>query len=556
MIARPAASAGSSRKPYLPAIHLMSFYRERFGHREGEFPVCEDVAARSLALPFFPAMTEGQVARVAGHWRTCSGRWPEAGSRVATRQGPSPGRNPRPHRVVGWRACRASPSRQTGLLAAQHVDRLRLAPWPLRHRAVARAREDARGAGIISEADRDALLAGLQRSRSELEDGDVPVRARRRGHPHGDRAAADGDRRPVGGKLHTARSRNDQVATDVALFTRAHALTTLERLQHLQSVLVAARRRPPRLADARLHAPPARPARLPHPPPARLLLDVPPRPRRFEFVLGSTARPAARRRRAGRRELRRPTAGCWPSELGFASVSPNSIDAVSNRDFVLDYLAAAATCATHLSRLGRRDRAVVSEEFGFCEVSDAWASRARRSMPQKKNPDAAELLRAKAPRVVAHLRALHGRHARASADLQQGSTGGQGASVRRVDTLELCLQAAPGMIGTIDVQPRGDRGARPRTRSSPRPTSPTCSCSRGTPFRESHGMGRLGRRRVAGARGRPAERRPRRHSEVLDDELRRARAALLARVKVSEGGTALDRARGAAGRSRARSSLT
>jgi perosamine synthetase len=57
---------GIDSKPYLPAIHLLSFYRERFGHREGEFPVCEDVAARSLALPFFPQMTEGQVERVAG----------------------------------------------------------------------------------------------------------------------------------------------------------------------------------------------------------------------------------------------------------------------------------------------------------------------------------------------------------------------------------------------------------------------------------------------------------------------------------------------------------
>jgi perosamine synthetase len=56
---------GIQSKPYLPAIHLMSFYRERFGHREGEFPVCEDVAARSIALPFFPEMTEGQVAQVA-----------------------------------------------------------------------------------------------------------------------------------------------------------------------------------------------------------------------------------------------------------------------------------------------------------------------------------------------------------------------------------------------------------------------------------------------------------------------------------------------------------
>jgi dTDP-4-amino-4,6-dideoxygalactose transaminase len=59
------AREGIQSRPYLPAIHLLSFYRERFGHREGEFPVCEDVAARSLALPFFPALTEGQIARVA-----------------------------------------------------------------------------------------------------------------------------------------------------------------------------------------------------------------------------------------------------------------------------------------------------------------------------------------------------------------------------------------------------------------------------------------------------------------------------------------------------------
>lgn len=65
-LVRELAARGIQSKPYLPAIHLMSFYRERFGHREGEFPVCEDVAARSLALPFFPQMSEGQVQRVAG----------------------------------------------------------------------------------------------------------------------------------------------------------------------------------------------------------------------------------------------------------------------------------------------------------------------------------------------------------------------------------------------------------------------------------------------------------------------------------------------------------
>ena len=66
---------GIPSKPYFPAIHLMSYYRERFGHREGEFPVCEDVAARSIALPFFPQMTDGQVrARGRGAARRCSGR--------------------------------------------------------------------------------------------------------------------------------------------------------------------------------------------------------------------------------------------------------------------------------------------------------------------------------------------------------------------------------------------------------------------------------------------------------------------------------------------------
>jgi len=71
---RALSARGIQSKPYLPAIHLMSFYRERFGHREGQFPVCEDVAARSIALPFFPEMSEGQVDRVAGELRAVLGR--------------------------------------------------------------------------------------------------------------------------------------------------------------------------------------------------------------------------------------------------------------------------------------------------------------------------------------------------------------------------------------------------------------------------------------------------------------------------------------------------
>jgi perosamine synthetase len=71
---RTLAAAGIQSKPYLPAIHLMSFYRERFGHREGEFAVCEDVAARSLALPFFPQMREEEVARVVAELAGALGR--------------------------------------------------------------------------------------------------------------------------------------------------------------------------------------------------------------------------------------------------------------------------------------------------------------------------------------------------------------------------------------------------------------------------------------------------------------------------------------------------
>jgi argininosuccinate lyase len=112
-------------------------------------------------------------------------------------------------------------------------------------------------------------------------------------------------------------------------------------------------------------------------------------------------RAAARRRCARGRELcDRPLRGRRRTGLRRA-VAPNSIDAVSNRDFALDYLAAAATLATHLSRLGAELVLWSTEEFGFCRLSDAWSSGSS-IMPQKKNPDAAELLRAKAPRIVGH----------------------------------------------------------------------------------------------------------------------------------------------------------
>src|ERR1044071_3526795 len=136
------------------------------------------------------------------------------------------------------------------------------------------------------------------------------------------------------------------------------------------------------------------------------------------------------------------------ADLGFAGVVPNSIDAVSNRDFVLDFLSAAATCATHLSRLGAEIVMWSSEEFGFAEVRDDWASSSS-IMPQKKNPDAAELLRAKGPRIVAHLAALHGVMHGLPLTYNKDMQEDKEHLFDAVDTLGLCLQAATGMLSTI-----------------------------------------------------------------------------------------------------------
>src|SRR5690348_6955008 len=302
-------------------------------------------------------------------------------------------------------------------------------------------------AGIITEADRDALLGGLDRVAEELDAGEFPFQESDEDiHMAVERRLTEivG---AVGGKLHTARSRNDQVATDMAMFTRAHALRAIEALQDLQTVVV-------QVADAHLdwampgytHLQRAQPVYLSHHLLAYFWMfqrDV----RRFEVVLDATSElPLGAGALAGvnYRTDRRLVA----SELGFAGVVPNSIDAVSNRDFVLDYLNAAATCATHLSRLGAEIVLWSSEEFGFCEVRDDWASSSS-IMPQKKNPDAAELLRAKAPRIVSHLAGLHGvMHALPltyNKDMQEDKE----HLFDAVDTLDLCLSAARGMLGGI-----------------------------------------------------------------------------------------------------------
>jgi argininosuccinate lyase len=233
------------------------------------------------------------------------------------------------------------------------------------------------------------------------------------------------------------------------------------------------------------------------------------------------------------------------TELGFSSVVANSIDGVSNRDFVLDFMGAAATCATHLSRLGAEIVLWSSEEFGFAEVSDAWASGSS-IMPQKKNPDAAELLRAKAPRIVSHLvhmhGVLHGLPLTYNKDLQEDKEG----LFDTVDTLELCLQAATGMLSTITFRRERLEGAAGDELIAATDIADLL-VRRGIPFRQSHGIV-AGLVREAVSSGRTLSdlslEEIRRHSDVLDEEyydVLSERSWL--ESKVSEGGTASGRVR-------------
>jgi argininosuccinate lyase len=339
--------------------------------------------------------------------------------------------------------------------------------------------------GIISEPDRDALLGALDQVERELAAGSFPF------------AAGDEDihmaieRRvseisgPVGGKLHTARSRNDQVATDMAMFVRAHAQTAAESITGVAATIATlAERHVDWPMPGYTHLQRAQPVYLGHHLLAYVWMLLRDRERFGAVAAATGALPLGAGALAGVNfDTDRAAVA---AELGFAGVAPNSIDAVSNRDFVLDYLAAAATCSTHLSRLGAEIVLWSSEEFGFCEVSDAWASGSS-IMPQKKNPDAAELLRAKAPRMSAHFAALqgvmHGLPLTYNKDMQEDKE----HLFDAVDTLELSLAAAGGMLGSITFR-RERLAAAAEDELLAATDVADLLVKRGMPFREAHGV--------------------------------------------------------------------
>ena len=359
----------------------------------------------------------------------------------------------------------------------------RLAPYDVRQsRAHARA---LLGAGVLVPEELERMLAGLDAVESELNDGTFPFEESDEDiHMAIERRLTEivG---PLGGKIHTGRSRYDQVATDLALYVADRAAAAIELLRGVLGTLIelAERHRDWRLPGY-THLQRAQPVSLGH----HLLAW-------FWMLRRDVERFAAAGRAAAVMPLGSGAlAGLnWDldreavaAELGFDSVVENSIDAVSNRDFALDYLAAAAACGTHLSRMGAEIVLWSSSEFGFCRPAEEFSSGSS-IMPQKMNPDAAELLRAKAPRLLAAHATLagvmHGLPLAYSKDLQEDKEPLFDAS----DTIELCLQALDGMLGGISFD-RERMAAAAGDEMAAATDIADLLVRRGLPFREAHGV--------------------------------------------------------------------
>ena len=301
--------------------------------------------------------------------------------------------------------------------------------------------------GIISTAAGNSIASGLERIRREIEAGifkfdaaleDIHMAVESR------LAALIG---PAAGRLHTARSRNDQVATDFRLWVR-DALDRLDgSVRALQAALIAkAGRHAAAVMPGLTHLQPAQPVTLGH-----VLLAY------VEMLGRDRGRIADARRRLNESPLgsgalagtsfpidRRRTARA----LGFDRPMANSIDGVSDRDFALEFLAAAAILAVHLSRLGEEIVLWTNPSFGYARLSEKFSTGSS-IMPQKRNPDGAELVRGKSGRVIGALTGLlavmKGLPLAYNKDLQEDKEPVFAAA----DTLDLCLAVMAGMVGDL-----------------------------------------------------------------------------------------------------------
>ena len=344
--------------------------------------------------------------------------------------------------------------------------------------------------GILSAEDRDAIVKGLEAVQAEIEQQKFTFsRALEDIHMNVESRLKELIGEPAG-RLHTARSRNDQVATDFRLYVRDAIDTLITQISTLQLALVnRAEEEAETIMPGFTHLQTAQPVTLGH----HLLAYV--------EMLG---RDAGRLRDARARLNESPLGAAalagtsFPIDrhmtaeaLGFDRPAANSLDAVSDRDFVLETLAAAGICAVHLSRFAEELVIWSSAQFGFIRLSDKFSTGSS-IMPQKRNPDAAELVRAKIGRILGALTSLmvvmKGLPLAYSKDMQEDKE----VAFDALDALSLSLAAMTGMVGDLTVNRERMREAASAGFSTATDVADWLVRVANVPFREAHHItGRL-----------------------------------------------------------------
>lgn len=305
--------------------------------------------------------------------------------------------------------------------------------------------------GVISNDDAAAIVDGLDRIKARIDAGTFEFNINDEDIHMSVERALIADIGYAGARLHTGRSRNDQVATDTRLFAKQRCTQLMEANVMLRKALIAqAEEHFDVILPGYTHLQHAQPVLFSH----HMLAYVWMLTRDFERL--AAARRAADASPLGSAALAGAT---YPldrqmtaDDLGFSNVIPNSLDAVSDRDFLLDLSYACSVSCMHLSRLCEEIVLWSTSEFDFIELSDAFSTGSS-IMPQKKNPDFAELIRGKTGRVVGDLVALlvtmKALPLAYNKDLQEDKEG----AIDAAKTLEDCLVCAAGMIETMEVKP-------------------------------------------------------------------------------------------------------